>query len=53
MRAWLLQIDRSQDTGRILSFDEATALQHNALLATRNVDDFRGTGVAILNPWEG
>ena len=31
----------------------ATALQHAALLATRNVVDFRNTGVEIVNPWEG
>jgi len=30
----------------------ATALQHAALLATRNTDDFRGTGVELINPWE-
>ena len=30
----------------------ATALQHAALLATRNVADFRETGVTLINPWE-
>lgn len=80
LRLWLEQL-RQRFSGRILSFDEetalrwgdlsarsqaagrrlpvtdgqlaATALQHAALLATRNVDDFRGTGVEIINPWEG
>ena len=80
LRMWLEQL-RQRFSGRILSFDEqtalrwgdlaarsqasgrrlpvidgllaATALQHNALLATQNGDDFRGTGVEIINPWEG
>ena len=30
----------------------ATALQHDLMLATRNVKDFAGLGVSILNPWE-
>ena len=30
----------------------ASALRHQALLATRNIDDFRNTGVRLLNPWE-
>lgn len=25
---------------------------HNAILATRNVDDFDGAGVTLINPWE-
>jgi len=30
----------------------ATALIHDLTLVTRNVNDFTGTGVAILNPFE-
>jgi tRNA(fMet)-specific endonuclease VapC len=30
----------------------ATALEHELILVTRNVSDFEGTGVEILNPWE-
>jgi len=30
----------------------ATALAHQLKLATRNVSDFEGIGVAIVNPWE-
>lgn len=30
----------------------ATALIHGMTVVTRNVDDFRPTGVAILNPWQ-
>jgi predicted nucleic acid-binding protein len=29
----------------------ATALVHGMTIVTRNVDDFRASGVAILNPW--
>ena len=80
LRLWLEQL-RHRFSGRILSFDEetavrwgdlaarsqaagqrlpvtdgllaATALQYAALLATRNEDDFRETGVELINPWEG
>ena len=30
----------------------ATALVHGMTIVTRNVDDFKPTGIAILNPWE-
>lgn len=30
----------------------ATALIHGLTVATRNVDDFKPTGVAIFNPWD-
>lgn len=30
----------------------ATALVHNLTLATRNVRDFAGTGVTVINPWD-
>lgn len=30
----------------------ATALTHGLIMVTRNVDDFRPTGVSLLNPWE-
>ena len=30
----------------------ATALHHNLTIVSRNVDDFTGTQVPILNPWE-
>lgn len=29
----------------------ATALVHNMTVVTRNIDDFSGTGVSLLNPW--
>jgi predicted nucleic acid-binding protein len=30
----------------------ATAVEHGLTVATRNVKDFAGLGVAIFNPWE-
>jgi predicted nucleic acid-binding protein len=30
----------------------ATALVHGLTLVTRNVGDFEGTGVSLLNPWD-
>lgn len=31
----------------------ATALEHDLTVVTRNLKDFDGSGVALLNPWEG
>jgi len=30
----------------------ATALENNLTVVTRNIDDFRRTKVAVVNPWE-
>jgi predicted nucleic acid-binding protein len=30
----------------------ATALEHGLTLVRRNVKDFAGLGVALLNPWD-
>ncbi|MBZ5602611.1 MAG: type II toxin-antitoxin system VapC family toxin [Acidobacteriia bacterium] len=30
----------------------ATALAHDLVLVTRNVKDYAGTGIDVLNPWE-
>jgi predicted nucleic acid-binding protein len=30
----------------------ATALEHDLTLVTRNVRDFAGLGVLVLNPWD-
>jgi len=35
------------------AFIAATALVHGLTVATRNVADFVGTGVPLLNPWSG
>lgn len=34
------------------SFLEATALEHDLILVTRNVRNFKDTAITILNPWE-
>jgi len=34
------------------AFIAATALAHGMTLVTRNVSDFKATGVPILNPWD-
>lgn len=31
---------------------EATALEHDLILVTRNVKNFKGSSVTILNPWD-
>ena len=42
--------------GKILDMADgliaATAIEHDLTVVTRNVKDFAGLGVAILNPWE-
>jgi predicted nucleic acid-binding protein len=43
--------------GNRISFADGTiasiALAHGFMLATRNIKDFRGTGVQLVNPWLG
>lgn len=42
--------------GRPISIPDAQiaaiALAHGATLATRNVTDFEGIGIAVINPWD-
>jgi predicted nucleic acid-binding protein len=33
-------------------FIAATALEHDLIIVTRNVRDFEGLGVEVLNPWD-
>ena len=44
-----------RDAGRPIAFADcqiaATARAHGATLATRNVADFEGCGVGVINPW--
>lgn len=54
--AWGTLTARLEASGRIIpamdSLIAATVLAQQATLVTRNVDDFAGTGVEIVNPWE-
>lgn len=56
MLLWGSLTARLEASGRSLpvidSLIAATALQHNLILATRNVSDFSPCGVQIINPWE-
>ena len=42
--------DRCNEVDALIA---ATALVHGLTVATRNVRDFEGTGVVVVNPWEG
>ncbi len=48
-------IVRANRTGNDIAFEDAAiaaiALTHRFQLVTRNVRDFKGTGVALINPW--
>ncbi|WP_438752595.1 type II toxin-antitoxin system VapC family toxin [Pararhizobium sp. O133] len=41
--------DRRPERDAIIA---ATALHHDLTVVTRNIRDFNGTGVRLLNPWE-
>ena len=42
--------DRRNEVDALIA---ATALVHGLTVATRNVRDFEGTGVVVVNPWQG
>ena len=42
--------DRRNEVDALIA---ATALVHGLTVATRNVRDFDGTGIVVVNPWEG
>lgn len=54
--AWGILTGRLEASGRILpaidSLIAATVLSHEFKLITRNVDDFTGADIEIINPWE-
>lgn len=56
MSAWAKLNIKFNKTGIVRpSFDsllEATALEHGLVLVTRNIRNFSGSEIAILNPWE-
>lgn len=43
---------RGKPRSAVGSLLEATALEHDLVLVTRNVRDFRDSRVTILNPWD-
>lgn len=53
---WCVLAGQSQLRGRHLEvvdgFIAATAIERDLTLVTRNVKDFAGLGVAVLNPWD-
>jgi toxin FitB len=55
MLAWGELVGRLEQQGRPLpaldSLIAALARVHGCVLATRNLDDFRATGVNVVNPW--
>ncbi|HKD14984.1 MAG TPA: type II toxin-antitoxin system VapC family toxin [Candidatus Angelobacter sp.] len=52
---WGLLAAEAKRTGKPLSIVDgllaATALHHNLTMVTRNVADFKGLAVPVLNPW--
>jgi predicted nucleic acid-binding protein len=42
--------DRRNEVDALIA---ATALVHGLTVATRNVRNFEGTGVVVVNPWQG
>jgi len=64
LQQWLDETLRPWFEGRILTVNEpiaerwvswpdnATALEHDLIVVTRNVRDFEGLGVDVFNPWD-
>lgn len=54
---WRLMVEAGRQRGRTYSqpdlFIAATASVHGLTVVTRDVGDFAGTGVALVNPWVG
>lgn len=42
--------DRRNEADALIA---ATALVHNMTVVTRNVRDFEGTGIVVVDPWQG
>lgn len=55
MLRWRVLVDQGRKTGRTFSQPDliiaATALEYDMTLVTRNVKDFSGLSLKIINPW--
>jgi predicted nucleic acid-binding protein len=53
--AYAQMVPAANAAGNPIDFADAAigaiAIEHNYILATRNVADFKGTSVRLLNPW--
>lgn len=45
-------VTRRVAAGRPIDARDAVCRRHDVPLVTRNVKDFEGTGIAVINPWE-
>ena len=52
-RTWAKLMHRTSDTLYEDAMIAATAKRHNLIVATRNIADFKGFGVKLLNPFDG
>ncbi len=56
LATWLLLARRGRKSGRTYASPDlliaATAMEHGLLVVTRNVRDFAGLPVQLLNPWK-
>jgi predicted nucleic acid-binding protein len=57
MFRWRSLVEEGRKAGRTFSQPDliiaATALEHGLTLVTRNVTDFAGLALDVLNPWDG
>jgi predicted nucleic acid-binding protein len=47
-----IRTGRFHDADELLEKALDAAMAYDLVLVTRNVKDYAGTGIAILNPWE-